>query len=152
MSFAFAASLLFGGAIPSYAEENPDTGIEPVPFENVEAESTTVTEDVLPGTSTLVPIVCDGLTVLYLGSNEVVGQTVSASSSKLSLISATGTIFRNGKYYKAAVGASYSSKNASVTNKVPFSSGARYQQDGLHKFVTFSGKTGISYTSRSKTF
>ncbi|MGU7369525.1 hypothetical protein [Bacillus cereus] len=152
MSLAFTASLLLGGAIPAYAEENPDNGIEPIPFENIESESKIVTNDGLPGSSTAVPIYCDGLSALYLGSNEVVGQSVSASSSNLALIGVTGNIYKNGKYYTSKTAANNNSKNVSITNKATFSSGSKYQQDGTHKFITYSGQSGVTYTSRAKTF
>ncbi|PHB99115.1 hypothetical protein COE99_29465 [Bacillus toyonensis] len=152
MSLAFTASLLLGGAIPSYAEENPDNGIEPIPFENVESEST-IAFDGLAGTPTAgIPIYCEGMSVLYLGSNEVVGQSVSASSSNLALIGVTGFTYKNGKYASSNTAAKNNSKNVSITNKATYSSGSSYQQDGTHKYVTYDGQVGITKSSKYRSY
>ncbi|MBY0598577.1 hypothetical protein [Bacillus bingmayongensis] len=148
ITWTFAASLLFGGALPSvsHAEEN-----EPVPFENVETDSQLTVTDTGSDLKEVI-VYLNGNSNVYLGSNEIVGQSSSSSTSTLSYISVIGTIYKSGKYYDMNSKYRNGSRFVSVTNTAPFSSGLRYQQDGTHKFLTYSGKARTTFTSYGKTF
>ncbi|HDR7366802.1 hypothetical protein [Bacillus toyonensis] len=151
MSLVFTASLLLGGAIPSYAEENPDNGFEPIPFENV--ESNIVLNGGLDGIPTAgFPVYCQGLSSLYLGSNEVIGQSISVASSNIALIGVTGFTYKDGKYVSSNTTAKNNSRNVSITNKAPYSSGSTYKQDTTHKYVAYDGQTAITGSYRYETF
>lgn len=149
----FYCKFVAWGAIPSYAEENTENGIEPIPFENVESNSSVTLFDGLPGSTTAgFPVVCDFGSYLYLGSNEVVGQSVSVASSNLAIIGVTGFTYKNGKYVSSNTNAKSGSRNVSITNKASYSSGSSYQQDSTHKFMTYDGQTAITKSSNYKSY